>query len=216
MISPSSCIRITVYLSVYCAVLWPTTSAHDGTMMIPLQDHVDVLTLHDESFRQAIGTSPAGMTKLGTKKNANWLLWFHTTGDTTPIAGDVPTLPDIALASINVKDGSETMKRLGVRHIPSFVCLRGDKFYRYDNWRPKNGYSWEALVEFCRNPPKGKEHNLPPPVSAWKHLRMKVLRSPGLKVGALVIAAVLGILAAAVAGHFLEPKVPRKNPEKTQ
>jgi hypothetical protein len=215
MIVPSSYSRVLVFLSVYWAVIvWSTTTVaaqHDDTSMtIPLlQDHADVLTLHDESFRQAIGLSPAGNTKRGTKKQTNWLLWFHTTGDTTQIAGDVPTLPDIALASINVKDGSETMKRLGVRHIPSFVCLRGDKFYRYDNWRPVNGYSWEELVEFCRHPPAKQAHTLPPPVSAWKHFRMKVLRSPALQMGALVLVAVLGLLAAAVAGHFLEP---RKNP----
>lgn len=165
-------------------------------------EHAGVVALHDESFVQAVdGSSTTAST------SASWLILFHPSSlmveartNLVVITGDVPTVQDLAgvtLATMHVSDSSETMKRLQIQSVPSFVCIRDRKYYPYDG-----EYSWQALLEYCRNPSPLDGQNLPPPPSMWKHFRTKLRRSPSLQVGALIFVAVFYLAMAAIVGHF--------------
>eukprot|EP00977_Amphora_coffeiformis_P003497 scaffold655_cov162-Amphora_coffeaeformis.AAC.18 len=145
------------------------------------------------NFYRAIGPRP--------KHKRSWLLFFHTTvAAKTPISGDAlapSELAGLSLATINVEEGKEIMKRMKVNRIPSFVCLRGRQMFHYDG-----EVSWHELIAYCKNPPPKEDKALPLAPSAWEHFQGKFFRHSSLQVGALVMVAVLGVLVSACVGHF--------------
>ena len=156
-------------------------------------EHIKAVALNDETFKQAIGSRP--------KKSRSWLLFFHTTvAAQTPISGNAPEpseLAGLSLATINVEDGKETTKRLKVKKIPSFVCLRGKHIFHYDG-----ELSWHELIAYCQNPPAREAKALPLQASPWEHFRSKFFRHKSLQVAAIVMVAGLGVMVAACVGHF--------------
>lgn len=96
----------------------------------PLHELETVLNLDDDSFDTAL----ASWNRMDEFKSAIWLLWFHTSSDTTHIDGPMPSTSDgVHVASFAMRRSSRTMRRLGVQIIPSFACLNysRQKLYRY-------------------------------------------------------------------------------------
>ena len=168
----------------------------------PVHQTPGIITLNDETFEHSTQASTGQTT-------GSWLVWFHTTNDSTYIEPDnkdddnedggsntvmiIPT-PDVwaerchaVLAAVNVDNaGVETRKRFQVQQLPSFVYFHKGKLYRYptpaaDNGESSSSYRWADLLAFCQNPAAvTSAEDIPEPPSVWEHLLIKVKNDTSL------------------------------------
>lgn len=175
----------------------------------PLHELETVLNLDDDSFDTAL----ASWNRMDEFKSAIWLLWFHTSSDTTHIDGPMPSTSDgVHVASFAMRRSSRTMRRLGVQIIPSFACLNysRQKLYRYPEPFKEGGYKWESLIEYCRNPPDSAVgYDIPQPESIWVRWERQLYRNRPLQLTVIILLVVgMGSLVGWVLVRLMPPTDP--------
>jgi len=140
----------------------------------PLHEQDFVVKLTDETFEHETQAS-TGMT------TGSWLIWFHTSRDKTPIAGDVPapevwTDNHIVLATLDGKANPNTRARFQLKYgntkLPCFVFLHKGKYYKLQS--PPKGYffNWEGVTKFVTETyTKAEGLDIPPPRTFMDEIR---------------------------------------------
>jgi hypothetical protein len=184
-----------------------TTEDEEPTVMRTLVHQLDgVVALTDATFEHETQASTGQTT-------GSWLVWFYSSNngqDSVELSGTFPTPEEwselyTVVAAMNVDaDGRDTANRLQVKSFPSFVLIHKGKMYEYPK-ESADGYSWDSIAAFCKNPDAvSQPQDIPVPPTWFDILRAKVAEDPTnmMLFGGVVIVLVLGLFVRAVVGHL--------------
>jgi len=165
-----------------------------------------VLALSDENFEHTTQASTGQTT-------GSWLVYFHSDDKTAAVSGDYPDESEwleehVVVASVNVeKGGKSTFERFFQdqhQQLPAFVFIHKGKVYDYP--KPAEGYSWDALMDFCRKPNAAVARDIPAPPSFMHGILAKIEsdKTYMIAIGGMILIVVMGRIFGALGGHSTE------------
>lgn len=181
-----------------------------GSSGSPPQDLPGVMSLTDETFEHQTQASTGQTT-------GSWLVWFYEDEDDA-VEGAFPSesewLEDhIVVGAVDVATkGIKVKERFAMNKLPAFVFFHKGSMYRYPV-TANEGFSWEAIREFCKNPDPSLGEAIQPPPSFFSELWSDFQNHPTYPViidmGKYYIKIMSGLGVILVVGLFIKAVIAR-------